>query len=274
MTSKKLIASVACIIAAVCGGAILLTRSAYNGKINTLESENRNLEADHLIEIQKLTNKYEAEMDTFRTQLATLTQENKELTNKILELEMENIELKSAEIQIDPSTEQAPAENSNWKVGEDMLLPTLNTHVKFCTDYRWYQVPGTPHYRMQLDSTTDELGLRRYGNDYVVGLGSYYSTSIGDRFEIILDTGKTFVVILGDGKADCDTDKKNMYTPVPKWYDGLPAANVLEFIIDSEVADPEMISYGSVDYYDEFKGNIIKMTYIGRDTTNDWDTYY
>lgn len=159
-----------------------------------------------------------------------------------------------------------------WSVNEEVALPDIPTNMKFCTDYRCYNIDGTPHKRLQSVSYTDELGCRRYNDDYCVGLGSFYSERIGDRFEVTLDTGNIFTIITGDMKADCDTDINNMYTPCIN-YESENCANVLEFIIDDDVVSEKMYAYGSLDYHDEFKGNIIKMVYLGRDTSMDWDVY-
>lgn len=172
------------------------------------------------------------------------------------------------------STEQTATVTipSKFKIGEAVPLPSLPTHVKFCTDYRCYNLWYTPHYRLQQAAYTDEKGLRRFNDDYIVGLGKFYSESIGDRFKITLDTGNEFTVFFGDGKAPCDCDGNNMYTPC-KNYNGEECANVLEFIIDKEAISKEVYAYGSIDCLAEFAGNIVKMEYLGRDDSADWDTY-
>lgn len=162
--------------------------------------------------------------------------------------------------------------SSQWEIGEEVPLPNIPTNMKFCTDYRWYGIEGTPHKRLQEVSYTDELGCRKYNNDYCVALGSFYSNRIGDRFEVTLDTGVTFTVITADMKADIHTDSTNRYAPCVN-YEGQECANVLEFIIDKNVVSNEMYAYGSLDYYDYFKGNVVKMTYLGRDRSQDWDIY-
>lgn len=157
-------------------------------------------------------------------------------------------------------------------IGEALDVPEISTHVKFCTDYRAYNIEYTPHYRLQQLAWTDDYGLRRYHEDYLVALGSYYSTKIGDRFLVTLETGKTFTVMLADGKWDIDCDTDNMYTPTVD-YNGEYAGNLLEFIIDETQVSPEMYQYGSLDYYEEFKGSVVSMIYLGRDQSADWDTY-
>ena len=161
---------------------------------------------------------------------------------------------------------------NKWEIGQEVPLPSIPSNMKLCTDYRFYNIKGTPHNRLQLSAWTDEFGCRRYNDDYIVGLGSFYSVDIGDRFEVTLDTGRVFTIILGDGKADCDTDELNMFTPCFN-YDGEYCANILEFIIDKDVMYDKCYQYGSLDYHDEFKGDIVKMVYLGRDNGGDWITY-
>lgn len=156
--------------------------------------------------------------------------------------------------------------------GQDVSLPDLPSDRKLCTDYRKYNIKGTPHYRMQQLAWTDEQGCRRYIDYYIVGLGSAYSNKIGETFEVELSTGSKFKIITGDMKADCDTDESNRYTPC-KNYNDENCANILEFIIDKEVMNAKAYQWGGVDYYENFKGDIVRMTYLGRDTSADWDIY-
>ena len=183
-------------------------------------------------------------------------------------------EIKIEETSVEESSDvNNDSDTKKFKVGEECEVPDIPTHVKFCTDYRSYNLWYTPHYRLQQVAWTDEYGMRRYGDDYLVALGSYYSTDIGDRFEVTLDTGKTFTVMMADGKWDIDCDENNMYTPCID-YNGEYAGNLLEFIMDKYSVSNEMYSYGSLDYHEEFKGSVVKMVYLGRDDSADWDTYY
>ena len=157
-------------------------------------------------------------------------------------------------------------------IGSDVDLPDMPTDRKVCTDYRVYNIPGTPHNRMQKLAYTDELGCRRYGDYYIVGLGSAYADRIGETFEVELETGVVFKIITGDMKPDDDTDVTNRFEACYN-YDGKYCANVLEFIMDKEIFDIKAYQWGGVDYYEKFKGDIVRMTYLGRDTSADWDIY-
>lgn len=164
------------------------------------------------------------------------------------------------------------SKTDKWEINEELPLPSMPSNMKYCTDYRWYGIEGTPHNKMQNLSYTDEIGCRRYNNDYCVALGSFYSERIGDRFEITLESGNVFTVITGDMKADCDTDITNMYTPCVN-YENEYCANIIEFIIDEEIISDDVYNYGSLDYHEEFKGDIVKIVYLGRDNSMAWDLY-
>lgn len=163
---------------------------------------------------------------------------------------------------------------ASWKIGTEMELPNLSTNVKYCTDYRCYNIEGTPQKYIQDHSVTDEYGLRKFKGDYCIGLGTAYSNRIGDRFYIELDNGTSFTMIVSDIKADQDTDPSNRYCPCVD-YDGNLAANVLEFIMDSDSVSDEMYAYGSIHYYDYFDGDIVKMVYLGRslNVQTGWEYY-
>lgn len=235
------------------------------------EEEVTQLKGQYLIE----ANAFQSDIDNLNKKIARLTNERTECERTINELGCEVTSLKQKLANVEPVIETVYIENpekSDWTVGEILPLPSIPSNVKFCTDYRFYNIPGTPHNRLQQVAWTDELGCRRYNEDYIVGLGSFYSVDIGDRFEVTLDTGKIITIILGDGKADWDTDENNMFTPCYN-YDEEYCANILEFIVDTQVMSKECYRYGSLDYHDELKGNVVQMVYLGRDNGGDWTTY-
>lgn len=115
-------------------------------------------------------------------------------------------------------------------------------------------------WELQQEAYTDRDGFRRTGADYMVAMGSYYTKSCGERLRITLDKKKTFTVVVGDIKADIHTDSQNMYHPVI--YKGEEvAANVLEFIVDTEIMDERVLLSGTICNLG-FEGEIVKIEKI------------
>lgn len=240
----------------------------YDNAKNELSNCQSQLSQIHITNLDFVdkNKKLETELANSKSKIQTLEENNYILSNKIIEYREF---LNNAE----NDKEQKVVNIINkWEIGQELPLPEIPSNMKLCTDYRFYNIKGTPHNRLQLSAWTDEFGCRRYNDDYIVGLGSFYSVDIGDRFEITLDTGRVFTIILGDGKADCDTDELNMFTPCFN-YEGEYCANILEFIVDKDIMYDKCYQYGSLDYHDEFKGDIVKMVYLGRDNGGDWTTY-
>lgn len=132
-----------------------------------------------------------------------------------------------------------------------LLVPNIDTSFKAYMDYRTITNTESAQYKLQQDCWTDENGLRRQTDDYVVAMGTYYSNTIGDRFEITLDNGNNFTVIIGDIKADKHTDSKNMYYPM-----GDGKGNVIEFIVDAKKLDKTAKNWGDISAIDFFDGEI------------------
>lgn len=239
------------------------------------------------------TYRSEQQKKEYREKIQELEDKNTQLTKRInsLELNFESAQQKNAEmyesyISYFQAGTASEAKNESlseetvflcssltWAIGEEVPLPSLSTVRKVCMDYRSCNIAGSPHYRIQQYAWTDEIGCRRFDEDYIVALGTFYTDKIGERFEITLENGYTFTVIVGDIKADKDTDENNMFAYCPQYGTSELGANVLEFIVELDSLSTACYRYGGVDYYDCFRSDISKMVYLGRDTTDDWDLW-
>ena len=139
-----------------------------------------------------------------------------------------------------------------------MDVPSGDTSFKAYMDYRTIADTDTPQYELQQHCWTDCDGFRRQTDDYVIALGSYYGTEIGDRFEITLDTGTKFTAILGDQKANRDTDPNHQYTPVSDEN----MKNVIEFIVDTQKISRTSRQLGDMSNSYGFSGNITSIEKI------------
>lgn len=138
-------------------------------------------------------------------------------------------------------------------------IPEYDTSFKTYMDYRKITDKSSAQYMLQMEAYTDDMGLRKYEDHYIVAMGTYYSDNVGDTFKITLDNDTSFNVIIGDIKADCHTDSQNMYSPVYDENGDFVSANVIEFIVDTNKLDRSVTKLGTVSAYDNFKGNIIKI---------------
>lgn len=92
-------------------------------------------------------------------------------------------------------------------------------------DYRTITDETSLQYKLQQDAITDVFGFRRYNDYYMVAVGTFYSKKVGQKFNIELQSGKTFNVIVADIKMDIHTDEANHQ------YDKINNS-IIEFIVN------------------------------------------
>jgi len=130
-------------------------------------------------------------------------------------------------------------------------IPSGDTAFKSYMSYRAITNTRSAQYVLQQKCWTDDEGLRRLNDDYVIALGTYYAEYIGERFRITLDTGESFTAVIGDFKADRHTDSKHQY------YDsGNGKKNVVEFVVDTRELNRKARRMGDISYISGFEGNI------------------
>ena len=137
-------------------------------------------------------------------------------------------------------------------------LPDEDTYFKAYMDYRVIMNKRSAQYKLQQSCWTDDNGLRRKLDDYVVAMGTYYG-EVGDRFKVTMTSGNEFTVRIGDIKPDKYTDENNMYTAVYNEHGKFVSANVLEFIVDTKKLPKKVKLLGTVSGIYFFRGNIEKL---------------
>ena len=104
--------------------------------------------------------------------------------------------LETTVIQTETTTEFTEATNI---VIEEYSVPQIDTSFKSYMDYTKITNTTSKQYRYQQSATTNEDGIRCYNGYPMVALGTYYTDNVGDMFNITLDTGNVFTVVIGDG---------------------------------------------------------------------------
>lgn len=120
-------------------------------------------------------------------------------------------------------------------------VPEIDTSFKTYMDYKTITDKKSSQWELQQQAHTDENGLRAIGERYCVAVGTYYADECGKIFQITLEDGTEFEVIVSDIKNDKHTDKKNMYVPMKNGN-----GNLLEFIVDTDFLSDEIKKLGDV----------------------------
>lgn len=133
-------------------------------------------------------------------------------------------------------------------------VPAEETGVKTYMDYRSITSRTSAQWHLQQYAWTDDTGFRRYGELYMVAMGTYYADSCGAVFRITLETGESFSVLISDVKADADTDGKHQHS----------AGNVVEFIVDADRIPRLCRLTGDMSYAGQaFRGRIAEIEKLG-----------
>ncbi len=194
-------------------------------------------------------NSFQREIETIEVQVTLLEKSLSETSSKI---ERAVVETNDMINEIFESLENVATVSQT-----SLNIPPLDTSFKGYMDYRTITCRTSAQYALQQKAYTDELGLRKIGEFYCVALGTYYTPECGAKFKIVTDEGNEFCAIVADIKADCHTDSKNMYVPLP---DG--SANVVEFIVDTPAMERRVVLLGDISGYEQFSGNIVKIERI------------
>ena len=134
----------------------------------------------------------------------------------------------------------------------DFKVPSIYTGFKSWMPYTAITNRYSAQYKLQHSQAyTDENGLRKVGEDYCVAMGTYYSSTIGDRFKITLETGNSFTVIISDIKSNAHTDSSHRYTSHNNC--------MIEFLVDKNKIPACIKTTGNVGSLSFFSGTIIKV---------------
>lgn len=168
--------------------------------------------------------------------------------------------------------ESALEEYRSWTEIVDMIdsptqlleVPNEDTSFKSYMNYGTITNTTSQQYKMQQSAWTDEYGLRRYGDAYMVALGTFYAAECGEYFKVTLENGSDFTVVTGDIKADSHTDDRNMYSPIYE-HNVLRYANIVEFIVDTTKMPENVKKSGNIGTLKQFAGQIVSIERVSED---------
>lgn len=143
----------------------------------------------------------------------------------------------------------------NGVASGSMGLPSVSGECKTWANYQAVTMKSSPQYKLlNADNcyTDPATGIRMVDDCYCVALGSYYGSTIGQKYLIKLSSGNEFKAILCDQKSDRHTDANHQYAVNNK--------DIIEFYIDRRYK-PAAVggSYGSLP---QFAGAVISIEKI------------
>lgn len=239
---------IAAIILLACCGAS--GRAADMEQIMQLEEQLQ--EAEEAKESAEATvKKYDTKIKILEFQLKAYSATNKELLNRLYDNQPS-----------DPVREK-----------KERLTEGKTNTLRFM-DYRTITDKTSQQYKLQeVCDTNYDTGIRAYyipeteTDYYCVALGSAYGQDIGDTWEVTLQNGQRFNIILAECKDD---GKVERFGDPDKNHDGYFCTNVIEFVTDQDYMPSSVISAGTYTVLGHFGGlygnggNIVKMEYRGR----------
>lgn len=149
-----------------------------------------------------------------------------------------------------PATTEKPVTTT---VPSTTVAPKTSTNFgsfKSYTDYRCLS-RSSAQWKLQEQAYTDENGLRKIGDAYLVAMGSYYGTTLGTKYDITLSNGNSFTVMLCDFKDNRHTDANNQVC--------LSNGSVIEFYVESDKMPSIVRQMGTVGALEHFKGGIVSI---------------
>ena len=132
----------------------------------------------------------------------------------------------------------------------DMDTPSNNSFKSYMS-YKCITNRSSKQYKFQQECYTGYYGIRMKDGRYCIAVGSYYTTKIGKKIDLVMENGAIIKCILADCKANAHTDSTNRQNP---------NGSIAEFIVDMNSLNRTAKRMGDVSYCSEkFKGEIKKI---------------
>ncbi len=122
----------------------------------------------------------------------------------------------------------------------DYDTPSDNSFKSYM-DYRTITDTTSKQYELQSQADTNWCGMRMIDEKYCIAVGSYYSTTVGQAVDIIMQNGNVIHCIVADLKQDIHTDVTNRQNP---------NGSVVEFLVDTDMLHRSIQKMGDISYFD------------------------
>lgn len=190
--------------------------------------------------------------DALTSTIEGLEAEKDNLNTRILQLEAEKQSFEEERHGFEEERQQLQLKIDDLKRIQKKLIQqnsSLGTFKSY-TDYKCL-ARNSAQWKLQERAYTDENGLRKIGDAYMVALGSYYGTTLGTRYTVTLSNGNVFQIVLCDFKKNIHTDANNQKT--------LSDGSVLEFYVDTSALPKSVKTSGTISSIKYFSGSVVSI---------------
>lgn len=144
---------------------------------------------------------------TFHSEMAKprMTTETHFVQNKCIGIEAPTPEIEFEEIVYDPLLNATKTE---------IDLPD-NPKYRGTKSYEYYTAitsKRSKQYKIQGYAITDDKGFRTVNGRYLIAVGTFFNAPVGTYLDVILENGLEIPCVVGDIKADKDTDATNVFS--------------------------------------------------------------
>ena len=144
---------------------------------------------------------YKIEMNKPLMRTETIVRQNEVIgTNPSNSIVIELVEIEKDPILCAESEEIDVTENKKYHGQKTYEYYTAITNKK------------SKQYQIQQYAETDEQGFRTVDDRYLIAVGTYFDAPVGTYIDLTLENGTEIPCIVGDIKADKDTDELNVFS--------------------------------------------------------------
>ena len=122
-----------------------------------------------------------------------------------------------------------------------------NDNRKSYMSYKAITSETSKQYKMQENAMTDPNGIRIYNGRYCVAVGTYFTEEVGTYLDVVLEDGTVLPCVVGDIKANCDTDPSNIQGK---------DSSIVEFIVDMKYLNSDVKVTGDISSIERFSSDI------------------
>lgn len=199
---------------------------------------------------------YETQLDKLKSQVDTDKDyiEKLEIKNDTYAKSAQKYKVKVTEYEREKANEKAETAKAS-KTSSSHFGNTLSADTGFRSWMPFTALAtGTPQYNVSSQARPNGYGILEYEGRAVVAVGFGWGLTIGDTATVTTTNG-SFKIVVGDWKANCDTDATHKVT----------TANgcVVEFIVDRSCLASCIKTSGSVASVNKYAGKVLNITYDG-----------